>query len=74
LCNIHYIEWNLKKTLDLTPWKELPKYPIKIELNTEQGYLSRMKAKESENFSAKNFLPRLRKKQKVTAKIRNQLD
>jgi len=51
LCTIHYIDWNQKKTLNLGSNKELPKRPIKLDANTELGYLQKMLAKTDKEYT-----------------------
>jgi hypothetical protein len=51
LCTIHYIDWNQKKTLNLTSHKDLPKRPINSAANTELGYLQKMLAKTDREFT-----------------------
>lgn len=51
LCTIHYIDWNQKKSLNLTNSKDLPKRPIKPEANTELGYLQKMLAKTDKEYT-----------------------
>ena len=62
LCTIHYIEWNLKKRLDLSQWPALPTTPINPKANTELGYLTRIKKRKSESFSAADYEPKIKKK------------
>ena len=45
LCTIHYVQWQTKKTLDLSKWKKEPLEPINRMENTEYDYLKRMQAK-----------------------------
>jgi hypothetical protein len=51
LCTIHYIDWNQKKTLNLTAWKDLPKRPCNSAANTELNYLQKMLAKTDKDYS-----------------------
>lgn len=48
LCTIHYIEWNQKKKLNLSSYKNLPMKPINVKENTELTYLNNMKIKNAE--------------------------
>lgn len=55
LCTIHYIEWHKNKSLELSPYTELPKKPINTAANTELSYLQKMKAKTDREFVLDNF-------------------
>ena len=65
MCTIHYIDWNQKKSLNLSSSKELPKRPIKPEANTELGYLQKMLAKTD-----KEYTPEMLESLKPTKKIK----
>jgi hypothetical protein len=45
LCTIHYVQWQKKKTLDLSKYVEEPTEPINRLENTEYDYLKRMQAR-----------------------------
>ena len=55
LCTIHYIEWHKNKSLDLSPYPELPKRPINTSANTELSYLQKMKSKTDREFLLDNY-------------------
>jgi len=66
LCTIHYIDWNQKKVLNLTSFKDIPKKPIKVEVNTELSYLQKMVSKNDKDKEALNqMLENLRPTKKV---------
>lgn len=65
LCTIHYIDWNQKKTLNLSSYKDLPKRPINSEANTELNYLQKMLIKND-----KEFTPELLESLKPTKKVK----
>ena len=66
MCTIHYIQWNLKKTLNLRKWKKLPTKPINLAANTENGYLTRIKKRDIDNFKASDFEPKIKKRLKTS--------
>ncbi len=51
LCTIHYIDWNQKKNLNLSSYKELPKRPINLEQNTELNFLQRVSLRNDKEFT-----------------------
>ena len=55
LCTIHYIEWHKNKSLELSPYPELPKRPINTNANTELSYLTKMKLKSDGDFVLDNY-------------------
>ena len=76
LCTIHYIDWNQKKVLNLSTYKELPTTPIKLEANTELNYLQKMLSKNDQEITAQvleNLKP-TRKMRKIDMDVDNQLD
>jgi hypothetical protein len=69
LCTIHYIDWNQKKTLNLSNHKDLPKRPIKPEVNTELSYLQKMLIKND-----REFTPELLESFRPSKKIKKPVD
>jgi len=66
LCTIHYIDWNQKKVLNLTSYKDCPRRPIKVEANTELGYLQKMVVKNDKDKEAlSQMLESLRPSKKI---------
>jgi len=65
LCTIHYIDWNQKKTLNLTSQKDLPKRPVNALANTELSYLQKMLAKTD-----KEYTPELLESLKPSKKVK----
>lgn len=64
LCTIHYIDWNQKKSLNLSSYKDLPKSPIKAEANTELNYLQKMLLKNDKELTPE-LLDSLRPSKKI---------
>jgi chromodomain-helicase-DNA-binding protein 7 len=66
LCTIHYIDWNQKKVLNLTAYKDCPRRPIKVDANTELSYLQKMVVKNDKDKEAlSQMLESLRPSKKI---------
>lgn len=60
MCTVHYVQWNAKKSIDLSSYVEEPSEPINISANSEEEYMERMDIKklrqESRNMYRKSIL------------------